>query len=254
MRPAMTRLFWRAAIAASAFAVAGALATAAVSAAPAAVAAPDQRDDTAACRQGDPDTCDGDPMRQLAVTGERLVTEYLTGIGIAGDSLPRLRYIAAGGSATSQCVDVNGQDAQHDRSYNYCVTDNTVYLGQETLRDFSQRYGPWGPISGIAHEYGHFLQAVRHVPSPVGAAETIRNENQADCFSGAFVKSVEDRDTAQPAITVDSIERYLRATASVDAPGRDHGTAPERIDSFALGHRGGLAACSQFFPATPLTG
>ena len=83
----MNRLFSRAAIA-----VAGTLATAAISAAPAAVAAPDQRNDGAACRQGDPDTCDGDPMRKLAATGEELVTEYLTGIGIAGDSLPRLRY------------------------------------------------------------------------------------------------------------------------------------------------------------------
>ncbi len=225
--------------------------------APVVAAAPDPRDNDIACAGDDLARCyGGDQTRELAGTGRRLVTEYLDGVGIPADALPELVYVPAGGSAGSQCVDAHGRTAQHDRSYNYCVTDNTIYIGQHILWDFSQRYGPWGPLSGIAHEYGHFLQAVRHVPSPVDAAETIRNENQADCFSGAFVSSLQARDTLgpmEPAVDIAGIESYLTATASVEAPGRDHGTAEERIESFALGHRGGLAACSQFYPATPLS-
>lgn len=223
--------------------------------APLTAAAPVHPDDTMSCPEGDTGSCQaGDQMRSLAATGEQLATDYLTEMGITADSLPRLTYIPAGGTASSQCVDPNGDNTQHDRSYNYCATDNTVYIGQRTLWDFYHQYGPWGPISGIAHEYGHFLQSVRHVPSPRDVAQTIRNENQADCVSGTFVSFLESRGSIGDPDEVDRIERYLMATASVEAPGRDHGTAQERVDSFDMGYRGGLAACSQFFPETPLTG
>lgn len=231
------------------------IATGLITAAPIALAAPDHLNDTTSCPTGELDTCyRSDQMRELAETGEQLVTDYLTQMGIARDSMPRLSYIDAGSSVTSQCVDSNGRDIQDDRSFNYCVTDNTVYVGRQTLWDFSQRYGPWAPISGIAHEYGHFLQAVRDVPGPGNARETIRNENQADCISGTFASFWAARGSIEDPAEVDRIERYLTATASVEAPGRSHGTAQERVDSFELGFRDGLAACSQFFPATPLTG
>lgn len=193
-------------------------------------------------------------MQYLAEAGERSVTDYLTQMGIARESMPRLSYIPSGSSVKSQCVDSNGRDIQDDRSFNYCLTDNTVYVGRQTLWDYSQQYGPWGPISGIAHEYGHFLQAVRHVPGPGNALETIRNENQADCFSGTFAGFSAARGSIDDPAEVDRIERYLTATASIEAPGRTHGTAQERSDSFDVGFREGLAACSQFYPETPLTG
>ncbi len=219
-----------------------------------AAAAPVHPYDATACPGGDPGRCQaGEQMRELAATGELLATDYLAELGITADSLPRLTYIPSGGTASSRCVDTNGYNTQDDRSYNYCATDNTIYVGQDTLWEFFRQYGPWGPISGIAHEYGHFLQSVRNVPSPRDVAETIRNENQADCVSGTFVRFLESRGSIGHPEEMDRIERYLIATASVEAPGRDHGTARERVDSFESGYRGGLAACSQFFPTTPLT-
>jgi hypothetical protein len=234
--------------------IASAFAAALMATAQIAVAAPDHPNDTSVCLGADLAICQaGDQIHILVGTGRRLVTEYLTELGIAEDSLPTLRYIPSRTSARSRCIDVNGQEIQHDQSFNYCLTDNTVYVGQNTLRDFSQRYGPWGPISGIAHEYGHFLQAVRNVPRPRDVGERIRNENQADCVSGAFVGFLEDHGTIKHPGDVDRVKQYLIATASVEAPGRDHGTAEERMDSFELGYRGELAGCNQFFPATPLT-
>ena len=233
----------------------GLIAAALIATAPIAPAAPDHLNDTASCPTGEFDTCHRNyQMRELAETGEQLVTDYLAQMGIARDSMPRLSYIPSGGSVKSQCVDSNGRDIQDDRSFNYCGTDNTVYVGRQTLWDYSQQYGPWGPISGIAHEYGHFLQAVRHVPGPGNARETIRNENQADCFSGTFVGFSAARGSIDDPGEVDRIVRYLTATASMEAPGRTHGTAQERSDSFTVGFRDGLAACSQYYPETPLTG
>lgn len=227
--------------------------------APIAAAAPDRPTETASC-QGDElaDCFRTDQMRELAETGERMVTEYLahTGItrtGINDDSVPTLTYIPAGSLAISQCVDVNGRATQDDQSFNYCRADNTVYVGQNNLWESYQQYGALGPVSGLAHEYGHFIQSVMQVPLPSSPADNIRSENQADCLSGTFISYLNTRGHIEDPRDVDRVEQYLTATASVDAPGRDHGTAEERVDSFELGYRSGLPACSQFTPATPLT-
>ena len=187
-----------------------------------------------------------------AQTDERMVAGYLEQIGVPVDSLPALIFITSGGSADSRCVDVNGDETQHDRAFDYCSTDNAVYIGEDTFRDSYLRYRAAGPLSGLAHEYGHFLQSIAGVRNPGGATDTIRNENQADCFSGAFFGHLHERaEIADPA-DVESVKQYLTATASAEAPGRDHGTARERVESFELGYRDTLTACNQFNPATPL--
>ena len=193
-------------------------------------------------------------MAELVRNGERSVAQYLSGIGIPVDSLPRLVFIPSGRDARSNCVDVNGNDVQHDRSFDYCLTDNAVYVGQSVLWDAVRQYGEAGPISGLAHEYGHFLQAFMHVPIPAGNDEAIRHENQADCVSGDFMRYLRERgDPDVSGDALDSVDRYLVHTASADVPGRDHGTASERTASFMLGYDGALGACNEFYPGTPLT-
>lgn len=220
--------------------------------APIAVATPARPDDGTSCSATELDPCyRKDQMSLFAAAGQRMVTDYLTQFGVTTDSVPALTFIPSDGNVGSECVDVNGNDKQHDRSFDYCPTDNTVYIGQNALWDSYRQYRAAGPLSGLAHEYGHFLQSVMQVPSPNSATETIRNENQADCFSGAFI-GYRDRGEAPGSDDVESVEQYLTATASVDGPGRDHGTAEERVASFTLGYTGGLAACNRFYPATPL--
>jgi predicted metalloprotease len=191
-------------------------------------------------------------MPEFAAIGERMVTDYLTRLGITDDSLPTLTVVPFGRTVGSKCVDINGNETQNDRSNDYCPTDNAVYVGQSIMWDSYRQFGSAGPLSGLAHEYGHFLQSVMGVPNPLSATETIRHENQADCFSGTFIAFLHDRANTGSPNDLGSVEHYLTATASADAPGRDHGTARERIDSFALGYDGGLPACTRFFPSTPL--
>jgi hypothetical protein len=225
----------------------------AVAAAPTAAAWPDTPNDTTSCPAGELDNCyNRDQMHEFVEIGERMVVGYLTQIGVFGHSLPTLAYIPSASSASSPCVDQNGNGTQHDRSYDYCPTDNTVYIGQNSLWDFYRQYGAAGPMSGLAHEYGHFLQAVMHVPDPTSATEAIRHENQADCFSGAFINYLGDRGAVEYPKDFDDVGQFLTATASTEAPGRDHGTADERTQSFELGYTGALPACNQYYPATPL--
>jgi len=224
--------------------------TCAVAAAPSGADSPN---DTTSCPADELDYCyNRDQMHEFVEVGERMVVDYLTQTGVPGRSLPTLTYIPSGAGAGSPCVDQNGNGTQHDRSYDYCPTDNTVYVGQSGLWDFYRQFGAAGPVSGLAHEYGHFLQAFTHVPDPTSAAETIRHEDQADCISGAFIGYLDDRGMVDYPKDFDNVDQYLTATASAEAPGRDHGTAEERTRSFELGDTGGLPACNQFYPSTPL--
>ncbi len=193
-----------------------------------------------------------DQMRELAVTGAAMVTDYFQQIGVS--ARPRMTFIPSGVSGSSRCVDVDGQHTQHDRSFYYCATDDAVHLGQDILWDSYRQFGAAAAISGIAHEFGHSLQALVGVPNPRKPAETIGSENQADCVSGAFMGHLRDSGNTDltSAEDLDGITGYLTATASVEGPGRDHGTAAERIESFTLGYDGGLPACNRFYPNTPL--
>ncbi len=220
-------------------------------AAPIAAPTPDHPTDSSSC-VGAAFCYGSEQMATFAETGGRMVADYLTQTGASSGALPALRFIPSGGTVPSECVDVNGNSDQHDRSFDYCRTDTSVYIGQDILWDSYRQYQAAGPLSGLAHEYGHFLQSVVGVPMPTTAADTIRSENQADCFSGAFIGHLRDRGEIASPGDVEHVEHYLTATASVEAPGRDHGTARERVESFDLGYRGGLRACNGFFPATPL--
>lgn len=223
-------------------------------AAPVAVAAPEYPKETPDCGVTELDSCYRiDEMDMFANAGARMVTDYLTQVGVNPESHPMLSFIPSGGHVSSQCVDVDGDAYQNDRSFDYCPTDNTVYVGQNTLWDSYRQYRSLGPLSGLAHEYGHFFQSVMRVPLPRNATDTIRNENQADCFSGAFAGHLRDRMAIDTRAGITSVQQYLTATASAEAPGRDHGTARERVASFELGYTGGLPACSAFYPASPLT-
>lgn len=220
---------------------------------PAAVAAPDFPHDTVSCQGLGSDTCYRvDQMDEFAETAERMVNGYFDQQGITGQDRPRMMYITIGRSVTSACTDAKRSPTQGDRSLNYCSSDNTVYAGQAMLWDAYRQFGSAGTISGLAHEYGHFLQAISGVPLPASPGEAILNEDQADCVSGAFMGFLRDRGDSEVPGDEDSVERYLTATASVDVPGRDHGTAAERIASFDLGYTGALPACSGFYPGTPL--
>jgi predicted metalloprotease len=221
---------------------------------PFAAATPDATSEHMSCAGGELDNCyHEDQMSDFVATGQQMVTGYLTQIGVPSESLPSLTYIPAGMTTVSQCVNQDGIAAQSDRAFDYCPADHGVYIGQGTVWDSYQKYGAAGPISALAHEYGHFLQAFADVPDPHTAAETIGHENQADCVSGAFIGYLDARGEVEYPEDFDHLGQFLTATASAEGPGRDHGTATERIRSFEQGYTGGLSACNRFYPATPLT-
>ena len=221
-----------------------------VAAAP--TAAADPKPPSTSCAGGELDNCYSESqMGEFLKVGDRMVNDYLTHIGVR--SRPKLVYIPEGQSVNGGCEHDGGSRREDSDSYAYCPADNTVYIGQRALWEFYHRYGAAGPVAGLAHEHGHYLQALASVPEPHTAAQTIPIEDQADCVAGDFVGYLKTLGDVEYPQDYRNLGDFLRSIGSHEGPGRDHGTPAERVRAFEKGLFGGLAACNAFTPSTPLT-
>jgi hypothetical protein len=165
-----------------------------------------------------------------------------------------LRYVPEGESGKEACLEQPGVQATYtDNSYEYCASDNTIYIGQTMLWGFYSEIGDVAPIVGLAHEFGHFLQDVAGVPEPTTPKESVHHEDQADCVAGAWFDHADKEGLLELPDDRQDVEQILdRIGSSEDDPNRTHGTIEERKQSFNDGWVGGLAACNTYYPATPL--
>jgi hypothetical protein len=164
-------------------------------------------------------------------------------------------YIPQGRAGSSDCLNPNGRVATFTSSaYAYCGADQTIYVGQDMLWEFYTRTGDAGPAVGLAHEWGHHIQQQVGVPGPRSAAESVRLENQADCLAGAWTKYTDERGWLEYPDDLEDIEALFPLIGAAEGPDRDHGTTNERARSFQRGFAGGVSACNDYYPDTPVLG
>ena len=97
-------------------------------------------------------------------------------------------FVTLGESGQEGCTDGSGRQAAFtDESDEYCPLDHVIYVGEQQMWDFYTNLGDAAPAVGIAHEWGHHLQAVAGLTSTT-QSETIALEDQADCVAGAWSK------------------------------------------------------------------
>jgi predicted metalloprotease len=130
----------------------------------------------------------------------------------------------------------------------YCPLDHSIGWDREVLiPEVVEKFGELAAVSVMAHEYGHAIQ---------DAAEIITDnprsfvpEQQADCFSGVFLRHVAEGDALRfSANTSDGLNGVLAATVAIrDKDPNDrsnvHGSAFERVTAFQIGFTDGAAAC-----------
>jgi predicted metalloprotease len=161
-----------------------------------------------------------------------------------GMPLPETVYVPSGVAGREGCLDVDGRPATYtSRSYEYCPTDNSVYVGQDTLWEFYTETGDAGPAVGLAHEFGHHIQYQLNIPPPRTTDQLIRFENQADCLAGAWTKFTDDKGWLEYPDDLKDIESLFPLIGSAEGPERDHGTVNEREESFMAGFERGITAC-----------
>lgn len=152
----------------------------------------------------------------------------------------------------------------------YCPADQLVYFDLEFLAQLQERFGATGDLAAqyiVAHEYGHHVQNVTGIAGRVSAAQSaspadanelsVAQELQADCFAGAWARSVADRGLLD---RPDEIGEALGAAEAVgddrilESAGQEvnpesftHGSAEQRRSWFAEGYdTGDPEACRTF--------
>ena len=135
----------------------------------------------------------------------------------------------------------------------YCPPDDLMAWDRGSLLPGASKYfGPMSVPAVIAHEYGH---AVQHMADLVGPSTPgLVAEQQADCFSGAYVRWVAEGKSPRFTLsTTDGLDHVLAGAIDLrdpimtveDESANPHGTALDRVSAFQMGFDDGPAACAK---------
>lgn len=164
-----------------------------------------------------------------AAAVEDLLKRYMQSLPQAARVTPP-RVIIYTGTAYSRACPDSGITAP-----SYCPGDHTVYLETRLGDAIDARYGDFGALSILAHEFGHAVmsQLNRH---PTGK----QGELAADSFAGGFARFAE----AQGALEAGDLNEARATFAAVgdhNVYSHDHhGTPAERQQAFEQGYAYGF--------------
>ncbi|MBW7470606.1 neutral zinc metallopeptidase [Marinobacter sp. F4218] len=153
----------------------------------------------------------------------------------------------------------------------YCPGDQKVYLDLSFFEDLARRFGAPGDFAQayvIAHEVGHHVQTLMGISQEVRQAGqgrsqeeinglSVRQELQADCFSGVWghiahrdrqILEPGDLDEALIAASAIGDDRLQRRSGGQVVPDSfTHGTSEQRVRWFRRGFESGdIEACNTF--------
>jgi predicted metalloprotease len=135
-----------------------------------------------------------------------------------------------------------GQQAPPRNAF-YCPAGDFIAWDETGLLiPYYVQAGDFAAAFVLAHEFGHAMQA----RLPQKERPGILNELQADCFSGAWARYVQDQDLLTAG---DLDEATLAVFSARDLPGTDftdpaaHGSGFERTRAFSDGYESGAASC-----------
>jgi predicted metalloprotease len=134
----------------------------------------------------------------------------------------------------------------------YCAADNSVSWDRgELLPALDKMFGPMAVVTVFAHELGHAVQA--DLGNVNRATPTLVKEQQADCYSGAFIRWVADgkakhfrMSTGDGLNQVLATMMFIRDQAGSPAADPDvYGSSFDRVTAFQFGFTDGPVRCSE---------
>ena len=136
-----------------------------------------------------------------------------------------------------------GPEQAPARNAFYCPPEDFIAWDESGLLiPYYVRAGDFAAAFVLAHEFGHAVQA----RLPRQEQLTVLSELQADCFAGAWSRSVQEEGLLEAG---DLDEATLAVFAARDVPGtpftdpRAHGSGFERTRAFADGYEEGPTRC-----------
>ncbi|GAA2778843.1 neutral zinc metallopeptidase, partial [Saccharopolyspora taberi] len=149
-------------------------------------------------------------------------------------------------------VQVCGESTQGLVNAFYCPTEDSIAWDRgELLPELNSTFGPMSAVAVIAHEMGH---AVQHRAGTVsGNDATIVLEQQADCFAGAYMRHVAEKNSEYFQVsTGNGLNSVMGVLNNIrDGVGTDfakegaHGSAFDRVTAFQYGFGEGPKRCAK---------
>jgi predicted metalloprotease len=149
-------------------------------------------------------------------------------------------------------VQVCGQNSAGVQNAFYCPADDSVAWDRGTLLPvLDKMFGPMAVVTVFAHEMGHAIQF--RLGSVTRTTPTIVKEQQADCYAGAFIRSVADGDakhfrlaTGDGLNEVLSTMMFIRDEVGItSADPQAHGSSFDRVTAFQFGFTDGPVRCNK---------
>jgi predicted metalloprotease len=120
----------------------------------------------------------------------------------------------------------------------YCASNRTISLSDAFVSPDNVEV----ILPILSHEFGHHIQNL----TDTGITNAFESEQQADCFSGAFIQYAAQSDLISPALSAIALQVTQAAGDvwwAVPPDEAVHGNDAERAEAFLTGLQGGLAAC-----------
>ena len=159
---------------------------------------------------------------------------------VAYSSPARYSYYRSDEGGGPSC---GGQQAPPKNAF-YCPAGDFIAWDETGLMiPYYVQAGDFAAAFVLAHEFGHAMQARLPEQERLG----LLTELQADCFAGAWARSVQEEGLLQAG---DLDEATLAVFSARDVPGTDftdpraHGTGFERTRAFSDGYEEGPGRCS----------
>lgn len=153
------------------------------------------------------------------------------------------RVIIYQGTAYSRACPDSGIKAP-----SYCPGDNTIYLETSLGDAVDARYGDFGALSILAHEFGHALMSQLQ-SHPTGK----QGELAADRFAGAFARYSESKGVLEPG-DLNEARLTFAAVGDHNIYSHDHhGTPAERKAAFDDGYVHGFRIPTDASNGDPIT-
>jgi len=195
----------------------------------------------------------GTDMDALAVDAVSDISDFWTGV-LPEDFGRRFTPIRSLVSfdANGANVQVCRQNSQGVEDAFYCPVDDTVAWDRGTLLPvLSKMFSPVAVATVFAHEIGHAVQY--RLGSVNQATPTIVKEQQADCYTGSFIRWMADGharhfqvSTGAGLNAVLATMMFIRdqvGTTAVDP--QAHGSSFDRVTAFQFGFEDGPVRCSK---------
>jgi hypothetical protein len=141
---------------------------------------------------------------------------------------PRM-FLYRGTSYSKVCTE-SGLDAPA-----YCPGDNTVYLEMKAGDEMNQKYGDFGALSIISHEFGH-----AYLNQTGQDHDGKQGELDADRFAGAFARYAEAKGLLEPGDLKEAQNTFYEYGDHDVTSADHHGLPQERLAAFNRGYAEGF--------------